>query len=101
MAFTHISIEDVKQMMKQGDLALLDIRDQASFQAGHIDSAQHITGENIQSFIQTADFDKPVVVYCYHGNSSQGAADFLSEQGFTEVYSMTGGYTAWQQQQND
>ena len=39
--------------------------------------------------------DRPLVVYCYHGHSSQMAARFLVDQGFTEVYNLEGGYEAW------
>ena len=37
-----------------------------------------------------------MVVCCYHGISSQGAAAYFAEQGFNEVYSMMGGFEAWQ-----
>ena len=46
-------------------------------------------------FLATADREKPLIVYCYHGHSSQGAADYFSEQGFAEVYSIDGGFVAW------
>jgi len=39
--------------------------------------------------------DKPVVVVCYHGMSSQSAASYLNEQGFDDIYSLDGGYSAW------
>ncbi|MGL5628515.1 MAG: rhodanese-like domain-containing protein, partial [Plesiomonas shigelloides] len=41
------------------------------------------------------DFAMPVIVMCYHGNSSQGAAQYLVNQGFDEVYSLNGGFEAW------
>ncbi len=97
MAFTQISVEDAKQILEQEDTIIIDIRDDASYKAGHIPGAQHITNDNVETFIKTADLDNPVIVYCYHGNSSQGAADFLSQQGFNTVYSMMGGYSAWSQ----
>ena len=31
-----------------------------------------------------------------HGNSSQPAAQFLYEKGFEQVYSLDGGFEAWQ-----
>ncbi len=37
------------------------------------------------------------MIYCYHGNSSQGAADWLSEQGFSDVVSLDGGYEVLRQ----
>jgi len=41
------------------------------------------------------------VVCCYHGISSQQAAQFLISQDFTEVYSLDGGFTDWQLQYPD
>ena len=32
---------------------------------------------------------------CYHGNSSQSAAAYLVGQGFSEVYSVDGGFELW------
>jgi rhodanese-related sulfurtransferase len=41
------------------------------------------------------DLDAPLIVSCYHGNSSQGAAAYLVGQGFSEVYSLDGGFELW------
>ncbi|MGL5597426.1 MAG: rhodanese-like domain-containing protein, partial [Aeromonas sp.] len=41
------------------------------------------------------DVDTPVIVMCYHGNSSQGAAQYLLQQGYDEVYSLDGGFEGW------
>ncbi len=98
MDFKQISVQDAKEKISQQGTILIDIRDPDSYQTSHINEAFHLTNENIQEFIQNADLGKPVIVYCYHGNSSQSAAQFLSEQGFEEVYSMMGGFAAWQQQ---
>ena len=35
------------------------------------------------------------IVTCYHGNSSQSAAAYLVSQGFTDVYSLDGGFELW------
>jgi thiosulfate sulfurtransferase len=40
----------------------------------------------------------PVIVCCYHGVSSQQAAQFLIHQGFENVYSMDGGFEAWRKE---
>ena len=40
--------------------------------------------------------DLPVLVYCYHGISSQSAAEFLNQKGFEDVYSVDGGFEACQ-----
>ena len=39
--------------------------------------------------------DAPLIVTCYHGNSSQSAAAYLVGQGFSDVYSLDGGFELW------
>nr|WP_256489437.1 thiosulfate sulfurtransferase GlpE [Pleionea sp. CnH1-48] len=96
--FKRISISEVHQMMEQGAINIADIRDVNSFQMGHIEGAQHVTNDNLGNYIEQSDKSLPLVVVCYHGNSSQPAAQFLAGQGFDEVYSMDGGFEAWKLQ---
>ncbi len=48
-----------------------------------------------KQFIADTDKRIPIVVCCYHGDTSQGAASFFNEQGFDEAYSLDGGYASW------
>lgn len=95
--FAHISVADAWSMMKKEDQpgVMVDIRDPQSFQLAHAESALHLTNDTIVSFMQEVDLDQPVLVMCYHGVSSQGAAQYLINQGFEEVYSVDGGFEAW------
>ena len=92
----EISPEEAKKVLDQKTAVFIDIRDPDSYREAHIESSQHITDKNIQDFISKSDKSQPVIVYCYHGNSSQGAAGYLQAQGFTNVKSMAGGFEAWQ-----
>jgi len=78
-----------------------DIRDPNSFAQGHISGSYNLSNENLHDYIAAADMDKPLLVCCYHGISSQQAAQFLVEQGFDEVYSINGGFEAWRVEQPD
>ena len=93
--FKEIVPQKVQEMLEESSINVVDIRDPSSYSAGHIPTALSISDNNIQEFIDSADKEKPLVVCCYHGISSQGAAEYFSENGFNEVYSMTGGYSAW------
>ncbi|MDO6841443.1 thiosulfate sulfurtransferase GlpE [Paraglaciecola chathamensis] len=95
--FAHISVQDTQQKLAAKQARLVDIRDEQSFVAGHIEGAVHLTNGTLVNFTQETDFDMPVIVCCYHGVSSQQAAQFLIHQGFEEVYSMDGGFEAWRQ----
>lgn len=93
--FAHISVTETRRLIAGGDVTLIDIRDPASFHGGHVEGALLLDNDTFGEFLETADRMRPVVVYCYHGVSSQSAAQYLVEQGFSAVYSMDGGYEAW------
>ena len=98
VGFKHMAIEQLHGMLGDEAPVIVDIRDPASFQANRIPGAIHLTNDNISDFLREADLDAPTVVCCYHGISSQQAAQFLVGQDFSEVYSLDGGFTQWQTQ---
>lgn len=93
--FTRITAAQAQHLRTQG-AAVVDIRDPDSFARVHISGSQHLDNHSLPDFIRAADLDQPLLVVCYHGNSSQSAAAYLVGQGFAEVYSLDGGIEAWQ-----
>ncbi len=95
MSFKHLSVSELKSMTP-GSYEVLDIRDPQSYSVAHIPGSKHLTNENAQEIIESTPSTTPIVVCCYHGISSQQAAAFFSEKGFQEVYSLDGGFEAWE-----
>lgn len=93
--YARLSTDDALQLMLDGPVNVVDIRDEESFKAGHITDAAHLDNSAVQGFINDADHDVPLIVCCYHGNMSQSAGAFLAERGFAQVYSLDGGYAEW------
>jgi len=94
-SFTRISANDAKTLIDQGTRQIIDIRDAMSFQTGHMTNSIRIDNQGVEQFMAQADQQAPLIVCCYHGNSSQNAAQYFSEQGFQDVYSLDGGYEQW------
>jgi len=90
----EISAEKAKQLFESGAV-FVDVRDPASFEAAHVPGATYLSDANIEKFVNNTDKGKPVVAYCYHGHTSLGAAAYLMDQGFAEVYSLIGGFESW------
>ncbi len=95
MSVNHISITDARKLLQRKMITIVDIRDQTSYESGHINGAKHLNNENMDDFVRDCDLDRPLIIYCFHGYASQSAAHLLFEQGFEEVYSLIGGYEAW------
>ncbi|OLU33520.1 thiosulfate sulfurtransferase GlpE [Pseudomonas sp. PA27(2017)] len=92
--FKRIAPEQAQALREKGAV-VVDIRDPQSFAAGHISDSRHLDNYSLADFIARADLDAPLIVTCYHGNSSQSAAAYLVGQGFSEVYSLDGGFELW------
>lgn len=95
--FKRISVTEAHDMIQNGHVVIADIRDDQSFANGHVANSFHLSNGTMTAFSQKYDFDTPVLVFCYHGNSSQGAAQYLTQQGYDEVYSVDGGFEMWKQ----
>ena len=94
-AFRRISVQEAHELMGLKDVTIVDIRDGDSFTQGHMAGAQLVNDANIKDFLQATDKETPLMCYCYHGISSQRAADFFVAQGFRQVYSIDGGFEGW------
>jgi thiosulfate sulfurtransferase len=100
-SFARISAAQAAVLIADKNVQIIDIRDRQSYELAHIENAQHIDNNSMQSFLEHSDMDLPLIVYCYHGNSSQPAAAYLSEQGFSRVYSIDGGFEHWAQEHSE
>ncbi|MDU8923409.1 thiosulfate sulfurtransferase GlpE [Pasteurellaceae bacterium LIM206] len=95
--FVEITAEQAWRMVQQDNAVILDVRDLPRFTYSHAKGAFHLTNQSYGRFQDSYDYDHPVIVSCYHGVSSRNVAAFLIEQGYENVYSIKGGFEAWQQ----
>ncbi len=97
MNYQCISQDRALELITKENAQVVDIRDENSYQAGHITAAIHIDNQSLGGFLESAIKDLPLIVCCYHGISSKGAAEFLANQGFDQCFSLDGGFSSWQQ----
>ena len=79
------------------DAQLLDVRTPGEFSEGHLANAKNFdwNGTEFNAQISGLDKSKPVFVYCMSGKRSAAAAEKMRAEGFTEVYELEGGISAW------
>lgn len=95
---TEISVDETLKRVENG-AALIDVREDNEFATGHARGATHIGRGVIERDIigKFPDKDAELVLYCGGGFRSALAADNLQKMGYTNVLSMAGGWTAWQE----
>jgi rhodanese-related sulfurtransferase len=80
------------------DALVLDARDAQHHAQGHIDGSMRLDGRNHEGLLLREPRQRPVFIYCYHGNASRSYAQFFVDFGFHEVCDLIGGWEAWQKQ---
>ena len=93
----NVDVATVNGLLGRDDVVILDVREQSEYDAGHIPGVTLIPLNDVPNRLNDIPKDKPVIVTCRSGNRSGQAADFLRQQGYTNVHNMTGGINAWQQ----
>jgi len=78
---------------------LLDVRQPAEYEQGHLSGARLIPLKELPERLGELTPDHPVLAYCAVGGRSRAAAQYLSGQGFNQVYNLSGGIKAWQGRQ--
>jgi len=92
-------VAQLKTWMDAGQkLMLIDVREDSEWQAGHAATAVHISRGTLEREIEKAAPDKAqrVVLYCHSGARSALATDTLQKMGYTNVFSLAGGFTSYQ-----
>jgi len=78
---------------------LIDVREDNEFNSAHAEGARHM-GRGIidRDIVQTfPDKDTELILYCGGGYRSALAAEMIQKMGYTNVWSMAGGWAAWQE----
>lgn len=92
--------EEVRERLKAGEpWALLDVREQNEWDEGHIEDAHFIPRGFLEIRVEKTlpERDKPLVVYCAGGVRSAMAAKTLHDMGYSNVVSMSGGFSRWRE----
>jgi rhodanese-related sulfurtransferase len=78
---------------------LIDVREDNEWQDSHAAGAEHLGKGIIERDIeaQVPDKSTELILYCGGGYRSALAADALQQMGYTNVFSMAGGWKAWKE----
>lgn len=92
----QITAKELKKLVhEKPDLCLLDVREQWEYDTCHIDGSKNINMADIAASIDSLEKECETVVICHHGMRSSQVASFLEQQGFENIYNLSGGIHAW------
>jgi rhodanese-related sulfurtransferase len=94
----EVTVEQArKRIDADPNVKLIDVREDNEWEAEHAAGADHLGKGIIERDIEAKVPDKSteLILYCGGGYRSALAADVLQEMGYTNVFSMAGGWKAW------
>lgn len=96
LGYKTISVSDASAMIQSSsNLLVVDVRTSQEYAQGHLKGAINIPLSDLPLRIGGLDPNRPILVYCQTGYRSAQASAILVKAGFTQVYNMEGGMTAW------
>lgn len=80
-----------------GEVKLLDVRESDELESGTIPTSQHVARGFLELKLESLFPDRgtPIVVYCAGGNRSLLALETMSQLGYTNLWSLEGGFNLW------
>jgi rhodanese-related sulfurtransferase len=85
------------QLVNRENALLIDVSNMQDFEKGHIPGAKQVAMSQFDP--EQKDLakvkDAPVAIYCRTGQTSGQAAQRLVKAGFTKVFWLDGGLSAW------
>lgn len=92
----EVTVAVARQRMEAG-ARVFDVREDLEWSAGHARGAEHLGKGVIERDAEKAIPDKntEVILYCGGGFRSALATEALQRMGYTNVFSMEGGWRAW------
>ena len=96
----EVTVAETRDRLEQNPEAkLIDVREDKEWDAAHAAGAIHLGKGIIERDIETTIPDKSteLILYCGGGYRSALAGDVLQTMGYTNVFSMAGGWKAWRE----
>ena len=97
LGFKSVAPQAATQLINREGAVVLDVREEADFNTGHIVNALHIPLAGLEARLKELEKmrETPLIVTCQAGQLSARAGDILRKHGFTKVYKLGGGLIAW------
>jgi rhodanese-related sulfurtransferase len=96
----EVSVAETHERLKQNpEATLIDVREDNEWDSAHAAGAIHLGKGIVERDIENTVSNKnaELILYCGGGYRSALAADALQQMGYTNVFSMAGGWKAWRE----
>jgi rhodanese-related sulfurtransferase len=90
-----LDAEKARELIEEGDLDIIDVRDPGEWASGHLPGARLVPLGELRSDPKALLTRDGVLFVCAAGTRSQVAARLAAETGLTKLYNLSGGTRGW------
>lgn len=98
-SYDDVVPDEAVRLINRENAAILDLREDAEITGGTIHDAKHVPASALPQRLDELGSlkDVPLIAFCANGIRAPGACRLLKKHGFSKVYNLKGGLTAWEQ----
>ena len=94
----QVTADELQARLAEGqDLTVLDVRRPGEYDAGHVPGARNLPLDRLEREAGSLDASRPTAVLCAGGYRSSAACSLLERRGFSSLWNVVGGTSAWVQ----
>ena len=86
---------ELAELLEEGDVAVLDVRDAHAYRQGHIPDVESLPLNDIDDSVLEREWPAEVVLVDYRGEAAPSAAEKIDARLDSRVSALAGGMAAW------
>jgi rhodanese-related sulfurtransferase len=96
ISYGDLTIEEAKSLIESNSsLIILDVRTREEYDNCHIKEAILIPVSELEDHLNELSKEEEFLIYCRTGNRSTNSVNILKANGYTKIFHLKDGITAW------
>lgn len=93
LSLPQLSVDELQERL--GEVDVIDVRRRSEYVSGHVPQALHMPLDSLHARARDLDRSRPTAVICAGGYRSSAGASLLERDGFSRLFNVVGGTSAW------
>ena len=94
--YGDVTVEEAKSLIESNSsLIIVDVRTREEYDSGHIEGAILIPVSELENHLDELSKEEELLIYCRTGNRSSNSVNILIANGYTKIFHLKDGITAW------
>lgn len=96
ISYGDLTVEEAKSLIESNSsIVIVDVRTREEYDSGHIEGAVLIPVSELEDRLNELSKEDELLIYCRTGNRSTNSVNILKANGYTKIFHLKDGITAW------